>query len=116
MHAKFRNILITLCVVLALAQALPAQKKKKDPCSQHPELLLPPKQSEKDKQQKITPKIQGSVAIVIDEDGNVANAQAIAPLTGDAASQLESFVRTMKYKPRTGCGNYKTVVTFSSGS
>ncbi len=82
-------------------------------CSKPPELDSNTKQQKQDKDKKEKPRIQGSVAITIAEDGSVVEAKATKPVSDSTAKKLTDLAKTMKFKARPGCGPFKTVVNFN---
>lgn len=111
----FRPSLV-LSLAFTLVQVMPAAgQQKKTGCSKPPEFVPPPKQSKEEKQKQPKTKVQGTVAIEISEDGQVVEAKAIRPSSGEAADQLVSLAKSMKFKPRPGCGAFKTVVNYDIG-
>ena len=115
MLPRFLRYVITSLLAFTFVQAAEAQQKKAD-CSKPPEVVPPSKQSKEDKQKQPKTKVQGAVAIEISEEGDVVSAKAQPPSKGASADQLESFAKSMKFKPRPGCGNFKTVVNLNIGS
>jgi hypothetical protein len=69
-------------------------------------LIPPPKRSKEEKKKQSKTKRNGKVAIEISEDGDVLNAKAVDPSSGDEADQLVAFAKSLKFKPRPGCGVY----------
>ncbi len=118
LRRTFRAVLV-LTIAFAFIQAMPvrpsseAGQQKKTSCSKPPESIPPPKQPKGKKQPKT--KIRGEVAIEISEEGGVVAAVALHPSSEDAAKQLESFAKSMKFKPRPGCGVFRTVVSYNIG-
>jgi hypothetical protein len=56
---------------------------------------------------------QGSIAIVISEDGDVVEAKAIRANSNEAGKILIDMVEGFKFKSRPGCGPFKTDFNFS---
>jgi hypothetical protein len=108
--------MIVLSMGLTFFQAMPAQgQQKKTDCRKPPEIIPPPKLSKEEKQRQPKTKVQGAVAIEISEDGNVVVAKALHPTSDEAANQLVSLAKSMKFKPRPGCGVFKTEVNYAVG-
>jgi hypothetical protein len=103
-----------LLLAFTFVQPTKAQQAKAD-CSKPPVVIRPPKQSKDEKQKQSKTRVQGSVAIEISEDGDVVSAKAEPPSEGESADQLESIAKAMKFKPRPGCGVFKTVVNYTIG-
>jgi hypothetical protein len=89
-------------------------------CDRSSELLL--KQLSKEEQKRVH-QVRGMVAIVISADGDVVSAKAISarrPSDGneaglssaEAVDILLSQARSMKFKSRPGCGDFRYVVSF----
>jgi TonB family protein len=57
-------------------------------------------------------KVQGRVAIDIDEDGHVSEAKLIEASPKEAADALLATAKTITFKPRPGCGSFKTEMIF----
>jgi hypothetical protein len=70
---------------------------------------LPKEQQQKAKKMRA----QGSVAIVISEGGDVVEAKAIHASSNEAGKILVDLVEGFKFKPRPGCGPFKTSINFS---
>jgi hypothetical protein len=90
-------------------------------CDRSSELLL--KQQQLFKEQQRVHQVRGIVAIVISEDGDVVGAKAISArrpsdgndaglLSAETADVLLSQARSMKFKSRPGCGDFRYVVSF----
>jgi hypothetical protein len=105
-------LLLTLCVF----QAAPSHaQQKKNECGKPPQLIPPPKLSKEEKNKQPKVKVQGNVAIEISEEGDVISAKAVDPASAAEADQLVALAKAMKFKPRPGCGVYKTVVNYAIG-
>ena len=105
-----------MAVLLAITSiGIAEAQQKKVNCSKIPEWVPPPKQSkeEKDKQPKV--RLRGDVAVEVNEEGDVVSAKAQPPAKGETADQLESFAKSMKFKSRPGCGDFKFVVHVDIG-
>ena len=89
--------------------------QKKTDCRKPPEFIPPPKPSKEEKQRQPKTKVQGTVAIEISEDGEVVAAKALRPTSDEAANQLVSLAKSMRFKPRPGCGVFKTEVNYDIG-
>jgi len=115
-QSRVLQAMIVLSMGLTFFQAMPtlAQQKKTD-CRKPPEVIPPPKQSKEEKERQPKTKIQGTVAIEISEDGDVVAAKALHPTSDEAASQLVLLAKSMKFKPRPGCGVFKTEVNYTIG-
>lgn len=113
---KQARYLRALFLALLLVQAiLCAGQEKKTDCKKPPEVIPPGKQSKEEEQKHGKDKARGTVAIVISEDGEVVEAKAVDPSSGKDAKKLVSLAKSMKFKPRLGCGPFKTVMNFVVG-
>jgi TonB family protein len=82
-------------------------------CRKPPEIVTPamtPKEY-REKWKKL--KVQGRVAIAIDEDGHVSEAKLIEASPKEAADALLATAKTITFKPRPGCGSFKTEMIFT---
>ncbi|MGO8734288.1 MAG: hypothetical protein ACLQVM_16055 [Terriglobia bacterium] len=108
--ALLAGFLLSSATVLATP---PKQKNPPSPCSKPPELVskrpLPKEEQEEAKRIRA----QGSVAIVISEDGDVVEAKAIHANSNEAAKILIDIVEGFKFKSRPGCGPFKTNFNFT---
>lgn len=66
-------------------------------CRKPPEFVPPAKQSKEEKQKQPKTEVQGTVAIEISEDGQVVDAKAIRPSSGEAADRLISLAKSMRF-------------------
>jgi len=94
-----------------------AGQQKKPDCSKPPESLPASEESKKQNEAKAAEKhlkspVSGTVAIEIDETGDVVNAKPVRPASGDVADYLVSAAKLMKFKPRPGCASKTIVVNF----
>jgi hypothetical protein len=105
-----------LLLAFCIFQVTPAQaQQKKNDCGKPPQFIPPPKLSKEEKKKQPKVNLQGNVAIEISEDGDVISAKAVDPKSGDQSDQLVALAKMMKFKPRPGCGSYKTVVNYVLG-
>jgi outer membrane biosynthesis protein TonB len=58
--------------------------------------------------------VQGRIAIAIDEDGHVSEAKLLEASPKEAADCLIATAKTAKFKPRPGCGTFKTEMNFTN--
>ena len=101
---------------------LAAFEENPSPCDRSSELLL--KQQELSKEdQKRAHQVRGMVAVVINADGDVVGTKVIsarrpsdgneaALSSGEAVDVLLSQARSMKFKSRPGCGDFRYDVSF----
>jgi hypothetical protein len=107
-----------------LIEPTPLAAFAEDPssCDRSTELLLK-QQWLSEEEQKRVHQVRGRVAIVISADGDVVGAKAISayrPSDGneaglssaEAVDVLLSQARSMKFKSRPGCGDFRYVVSF----
>jgi hypothetical protein len=91
-------------------------------CDRSGELLSEQQRLSKEEQKKIH-EVRGTVAVVISADGDVVSAKALSaksPTDGNEAglSSAESInvllsrARSMKFKSRLGCGDFRYVLSF----
>lgn len=112
MQRNAKHIFLLTCLMSCIT--IPAfAGGKNDPCSKPPELVWTPKASKQDQQKARELRAQGSVAIAISEDGDVTDAKVSQASSKEAAAYLLSQAKAMKYKPRPGCGPFKTIVNFT---
>jgi hypothetical protein len=101
-------------LIAGLANGAPGGAKgRQSPCSKPPELVSrqPLPKDDQDKAKKI--RAQGNIAVVISEDGKVSDAKGVHASSDEAGRLLVELAKGMKFKPRPGCGPYKTTVTFN---
>jgi hypothetical protein len=97
---------------------LPAfAKDKQNPssCDRSGEFLSKQEQLSKEEQKKAHQiRVQGTVAILVNADGNVVGAKVIfiQASSAGAVDVLLSQARSMKFKPRQGCGTTDTTMSF----
>jgi hypothetical protein len=104
-----------LFLIFISATPTAAQQKKSD-CSKPPAVLSSPKQSKDQKDKNAKSRLEGKVAITISDNGDVVDAKAINPPSPEAAERLTDFAKSQKFKPRPGCGDFKTVISYLIGS
>lgn len=95
---------------------LPAvAKDKKNPssCDRSVEFLSKQQSLSKEAKKVHQIRAQGRVAIVVNADGDVVGAKAISASSAEAVDLLPSQARTMKFKPRPGCGTSDTTMYFT---
>ena len=57
--------------------------------------------------------MHGRIAITIDEDGQVSEARLLEASPKEAADALLATAKTIAFKPRPGCGTFKTEMIFT---
>jgi hypothetical protein len=108
--------LLRFCLVLALLLmpvALPslAQDKKSD-CKKPPKLVHQPTLSKEEVRRIKSTSLTGSVAVVVNEGGEVNVEKILAVSPKEGAEILYDAVSLAKFKPRPGCGDLKIVFSF----
>ncbi len=111
-----RHRLLFLSVQLSLANfgALSADgQSNQKACAKPPKIVNQPKtpQEYREKWKKL--KVQGKVAIAIEEDGHVSEARVLAVSPKEAADALLATAKTVSFKPRPGCGTFKIEMIFN---
>ncbi len=104
---------VLLSASLLLLSAAPKQKKPTSPCGQPPELIPATKPSKESRAKMHEERLQGSIAAEISESGDVVAAKVIHASSDKAGKFLLDLVKAMKFKPRPGCGLYRTQFNFS---
>lgn len=82
-------------------------------CRKPPDIATQPKMPEEYREKWKKVRVQGRVAIAIDEDGHVFEAKLLEASPKDAADALLATAKTITFKPRPGCGTFKTEMNFS---
>jgi len=116
MQLMKRPIPLTFGTVLLLAglgigPAI-AQNKKND-CKHPPKILFQPQFPDEDRSRWKGKSVEGRVAIVVSEEGNVSQAQVVSASPKEAAESLLHAAKQAKFAARPGCGDLKTEVVFS---
>jgi len=102
---------VLLLTGLGIGPAM-AQNKKND-CKHPPKILSQPKFSDEDRSKWKGKSITGRIAIVVSEEGDVAQARVASASPKEAAESLLNAEKQAKFAPRPGCGDLKTEVVFS---
>lgn len=100
-------------LLLLLNSAGAKAQNKKNNCNHPPKMLSQPSLSDEDRAKWKGKAISGKVALVINEDGDVAEAKVVSAAPRDAAEPLLNAVKRAKFAPRLGCGDLKTEVIFN---
>jgi TonB family protein len=108
--------LFSLLVRLSLAPfgALSADgQSDQKACRKPPEIANQPKtpQEYREKWKKVN--MRGRIAIAIDEDGRVSQAKLLEASPKEATDALLATAKTIKFRPRPGCGSFKTEMIFT---
>jgi len=99
---------------------LPAFAEIPSSCDRSSELLLKQQRLSKEEQKKVH-QVRGMVAIVISADGDVVGAKVISASrsgneaglsSAEALDVLLSQARSMKFKSRPGCADFRYDVSF----
>ncbi len=96
-----------------LATTLGIARDKNDACSKPPELVSTAKATKEEQRKARELRAQGSVVATISEQGDVTDAKVAQASSKEAATYLLSVTKAMKYKPRPGCGPFRTIVNFT---
>jgi len=76
-------------------------------------MVLQPRFSDADRTKWKGKSINGTVVMVISEDGDVIQAGVVSTSPKEAAESLLSAAKQVKFEPRSGCAELKTEVVFS---
>jgi hypothetical protein len=98
--------------VLVVERAAVA-KQPQSPCGKPPDLVAKGVLPKEEQQRAKNIRAQGSVAITISEDGEVVAGRVLRATSAEAGKILVDLVKGMKFKPRPGCGPFKTTMNFS---
>ena len=96
-----------------LTAAVPKQKKPPPPCSEPPQLMPGPKPSKEEQKRARKERMQSLIAAVISENGDVIDTKVVHASSDEAGKMLRDNVKSMKFKPRPGCGVYTTQFNFT---
>jgi TonB family protein len=113
-HRPFPLLFLSVQLFVANFGALSANgQSNQKACRKPPEIASPamtPKEY-REKWKKL--KVQGRVAIAIDEDGHVIEAKLIEASPKEAGDAVLATAKTASFKPRPGCGTFRTEIVFS---
>ena len=109
---RLLSLWIQLFIVTIGALSTSGQGNQKA-CRKPPEIATQPKtpQEYREKWKKV--RAQGRIAITIDQDGHVSEAKLLEASPKEAADALLATAKTAKFKPRPGCGAFKTEMIFT---
>jgi peroxiredoxin len=82
-------------------------------CRKPPEIVAQPKMPQEDREKWKKVHVSGRIAIVIEEDGHVSEAKLLQASPKEAAQALLASAKAASFKPRPGCGTFKTEINFS---
>ncbi len=108
--------LVFLSVQLFLANfgavSADAQSNQKA-CRKPPEIANHPKTPQEYREKWKNVNVRGRIAITIDEDGQVSEAKLLEASPKEAADALLGTAKSVSFKPRPGCGPFKTEMIFT---
>jgi TonB family protein len=109
-----RLFFLTLLLSLTGLVTLPigAQSNQKA-CRKPPEIANQPKTPKEYLEKWKGVNVHGRIAIAIDEEGQVSDAKILEASPKEAADALLATAKTIKFKPRPGCGTFKTEMVFT---
>jgi hypothetical protein len=102
-------LMLALLASSSVSTARPRQKNQT--CDSRPKIASQPRSPESAKLKLF--KAVGVVALIIDEDGNVADAKVQNVHPEAAREPLLAVAKTIKLKPRPGCGTLKLAIVFT---
>lgn len=88
-------------------------QNKKNNCEHPAKMLSKPSFSDEDRAKWKGKTVSGKVALVINENGDVADARVLSASPREAAASLLDAAKRVKFAPRLGCGELKTDVIFT---
>jgi hypothetical protein len=109
------RVLLSALLLLSWSAA-PSLAKDKGPCAKPPEIVQDkPPDSPEDAAlaRKIKEKrVYATIAFAIDEVGNVMDVRVVRASSAEAGEYLARKVAKMRFGPRSGCGTFRTQMTF----
>lgn len=112
MRIHIRLFTTFLAAPLLLSSQVIGQAKK-DSCNQPPKLIFKPHLSPEDVARIKSSSLTGRVAVLVDENGNVAVAKVISANPKEGANVLYEAVMVAKFKERPGCAPFKMDFIFN---
>jgi hypothetical protein len=104
-----RNVvLVALLTGSWLPPVISKEKKPASPCEKPPEVLRTSKPSKEEQKKARKERMRGVIAVAISEDGDVIEANVVHASSKEAGKMVLNQVKSIKFKPRTGCGVYRT--------
>ena len=88
-------------------------QNKKNSCDHPAKMLSKPSFSDEDRAKWKGKTVSGKVALVINENGEVADAKVLSASPREAAAALLDAAKRVRFAPRLGCGELKTDVIFT---
>jgi len=113
-HRLLRFFSLSMQLSLATFGALSTgAQSNQNACRKPPEITSQPKtpQEYREKWKKVN--VRGRIAITIDEDGLVSEAKLLEASPKEAADALLATAKAVRFKPRPGCGTFKTEMIFT---
>jgi TonB family protein len=99
---------------LAASGAMPTgARSNQKACRKPPEITSQPKTPQEYREKWKKMNVRGRIAITIDEEGHVSDAKLLEASPKEAAEALLATSRTVSFKPRPGCGAFKTEMIFA---
>ena len=112
-HLRGKLSCLACAVLLFFSPNGAKGQNKKNNCNHPPKMLSQPSLSDEDRAKLKGKAVSGKVAMVINENGDVAEAKVISAAPPDAAEPLLNAAKRAKFAPRPGCGDLKTEVFFN---
>jgi len=113
-HELLWRFALSFQVSLATLAASPANGQNiSRACHKVPEIATQPRTPLEYRGKWKKGHVQGRVAIAVDEDGHVFEAKLVEAFPKEAADALLATAKTIAFKPRPGCGTFKTEMIFS---
>ena len=105
-------LMLTLATV---AMRIPsgADEKKESACGKLPVSMPGPKPTKEEQQKACKLRAEGVVTILVSEEGDVVKATVGRTSSREAAEVLLTRARSMKFKPRPGCGIFEVKLNYS---
>src|SRR5689334_662881 len=108
-HNFLRLLALSVQLILAALWGFPTYgQSEPKACRKPPKILNQPKTPEEYREKWKKLRVQGKVAIVVDEEGHVSEAKVLEASPKEAADALLASAKTISFKPRPGCGPFKT--------
>jgi len=107
-----RIFLILTLLLSVISRPAAAQNTPKD-CKKPPKILAQPSFSKEDQKKWKGKSVQGRIAIVISEDGDVTQAQVVNASPKGVEEALVDAAKRAKFQPRKGCGELKSDIFFN---
>ena len=104
---------ISVFVMCSVLSSGAADKQSASPCDKPRQIASQPHLSKEEQKKAHAIRAQGTVAISITEEGDVVDAKVVRASSANAVDLLLRQAKSIKFKPRPGCGTTHTVVNFS---